>query len=113
MIDGTYTCTAVVTDAGGLSDSVTFNLVIDRIPCYTYKYFYTNTGNTISLDYNNCNTNQSNNITFTDTDPGTLSGALYVCARTGTATDGVGGIATIFTQLTLTDTDPGNVCPTS
>ena len=113
MIDGTYTCTAVVTDAGGLSDSVTFNLIIDRIPCYTYKYFYTNTGNTISLDYNNCNTNQSNNITFTDTDPGTLSGALYVCARTGTATDGTNGIATIFTQLALTDTDPGNVCPTS
>ena len=114
MIDGTYTCTAVVTDAGGLSDSVTFNLIIDRIPCYTYKYTYTNTGNTISLNYNNCNTNQSNNITFTDTDPGTLSGALYVCARTGTATDDINnGIATIFTQLALNDTDPGNVCPTS
>ena len=113
MIDGTYTCTAVVTDAGGLSDTVTFNLTIDRIPCYTYKYTYTNSGNTISLDYNNCNTNQSNNITFTDTDPGTISGALYVCARTGTATDGGNGIATIFTQLALNSTDPGNVCPTS
>ncbi len=113
MIDGTYTCTAVVTDAGGLSDTVTFNLIIDRIPCYTYKYTYTNSGSTISLDYNNCNTNQSNNITFTDTDPGTLSGALYVCARTGTATDGTNGIATIFTQLALNSSDPGNVCPTS
>ena len=64
MIDGTYTCTAVVTDAGGLSDTVTFNLIIDRIPCYTYKYTYTNSGTTISLDYNNCNTNQSNNVTI-------------------------------------------------
>lgn len=113
MIDGTYTCTAVVTDAGGLSDTVTFNLIIDRIPCYTYKYTYTNSGSTISLDYNNCNTNQSNNVTFTDTDPGTASGALYICARTGPVTDGVGGLATLFTQLALNSSDPGNVCPTS
>jgi hypothetical protein len=113
MIDGTYTCTAVVTDAGGLSDTVTFNLIIDRIPCYTYKYTYTNSGSTISLDYNNCNTNQSNNVTFTDTDPGTASGALYICARTGPVTDGTGGLATLFTQLALNSSDPGNVCPTS
>ena len=111
MIDGTYTCTAVVTDAGGLSDTVTFNLIIDRIPCYTYKYTYTNSGNIITASYNNCNTNQSNNITFTDSDPGTAFGALYVCARTGTATNDL--VSKGFVQLALNSSDPGNVCPTS
>ena len=44
MVDGTYVCVATATDAGGLSQSRTFNLVINRTPCYSYKFTYGGTG---------------------------------------------------------------------
>ncbi len=42
-------------DAGGVTVSCTFNLHIERDPCYTYRYTYTNSGNVVtSVAYPNC-----------------------------------------------------------
>ena len=109
MVDGAYTILATVQDAGGLSISRTFTLTILRDPCFTYKFTYQNTGNTITGNYTACNGEQRVE-TFTDTDPGSLTGATYVCARNTTYTQGslVGSAG--FVKLTLTDTDVNNTC---
>ena len=109
MVDGAYTILATIQDAGGLSISRTFTLTIDRDPCFTYKFTYQNTGNVIVGIYTACN-GDSANINFLDTDPGSTTGATYVCARDTTTTQNslVGSAG--FVKLALTNTDPNNTC---
>ena len=109
MVDGTYAIVATLTDAGGLSATSSFSLIIERDPCYTYKFIYQNTGNTISGDYTDCGGGTAN-TTFTDTDPGSLNGATYVCARdTSTTQGGLVGSAG-FVKLELNNPDLNNNC---
>jgi len=55
MVDGTYVVTLTFEDAGGDTVSCTFNLHIERDPCYTYRYTYTNSGNVVTtVAYPNC-----------------------------------------------------------
>jgi len=109
MVDGTYAIVATLTDAGGLSATSSFSLIIERDPCYTYKFTYQNTGNTISGNYTDCGGGTAN-TTFTDTDPGSLNGATYVCARDTSITQaGLVGSAG-FVQLALNNPDLNNNC---
>ena len=41
-------------DAGGDNVTCSFNLTIDRDPCFTYKRNYQGTGNVISATYTDC-----------------------------------------------------------
>ena len=108
MVDGTYACVATVEDAGGLTDTCNFNLVIQRTPCYTWKYTWTNSGNFISLNYTDCEGEQRN-IGFFDTTPvGPSASGNYVCAQDTTYTQN--SLGTKFTKLALNDTDPFNTC---
>ena len=108
MVDGTYACVATVEDAGALTDTCTFNLVIQRTPCYTWKYTWTNSGDFISLNYTDCEGEQRN-IGFFDTTPvGPSAAGNYVCAQDTTYTQN--SLGTKFTKLALNNTDPFNTC---
>ena len=81
MVDGGYTCVATVEDAGALTDTCTFTLTVQRTPCYTWKYTWTDSGDFISLNYTDCEGEQRN-IGFFDTTPvGPGASGNYVCAQ--------------------------------
>ena len=111
MVDGTYVCVATVTDAGGLSQSRTFNLVINRTPCYSYKFTYGGTGSVISGLFTTCEGVNEGTVSFVDPPVNTFPGYAVVCARDTTYTQNNLPIsATTFVKLPLDANDPANTC---
>ena len=108
MVDGQYACVATVEDAGALTATCNFTLDIQRTPCYTWKYTWTDSGDFISLNYTDCEGEQRN-IGFFDTNPGGIgSTGNYVCAQDTTYTQN--SLGTKFTKLALNNPDPFNTC---
>ena len=108
MVDGQYACVATIEDAGALTATCNFTLDIQRTPCYTWKYTWTDSGNFISLNYTDCE-GEPRNIGFYDTNPGGFGNSgNYVCARDTTYTQN--SLGTQFTKLALNSTDPFNTC---
>ena len=108
MVDGQYACVATVEDAGALTATCNFTLDIQRTPCYTWKYTWTDSGDFISLNYTDCEGEQRN-IGFFDTNPGGLGNTgNYVCAQDTTYTQN--SLGTKFTKLALNNPDPFNTC---
>ena len=108
MVDGTYVCVATATDAGGLSQSRTFNLVINRTPCYSYKFTYGGTGNTITGLFTTCQGVNNGTVSFVDPPVNTFPGYAVVCARDTTYTDD--NLPNSFVKLALNANDPANTC---
>jgi len=108
MVDGTYVCVATVTDAGGLSQSRTFNLVINRTPCYSYKFTYGGTGNIISGTFTTCEGVNEGTVSFVDPPVNTFPGYAVVCARDTTYTGN--NLPNSFVKLALNANDPANTC---
>jgi len=108
MVDGTYLCTATITDAGGLSQSRTFNLVINRTPCYSYKFTYGGTGNVISGTFTTCEGVNEGVVSFVDPPANTFPGYAVVCARDTTYTQN--NLPSSFAKLALNANDPANTC---
>ena len=107
MVDGTYVCVATVEDAGALQDSYTFNLVIDRTPCYTYKFTYTGSNSSFSVNYTNCQGVTANVALQANIPANTFPGYQVVCAannQTNLTNKG-------FVKLALDDDDMANSCP--
>ena len=111
MVDGTYVCVATVTDAGGLSQSRTFNLIINRTPCYSYKFTYGGTGNVISGEFTTCQGVDEGTVSFVDPPANTFPGYTVVCARDTSYTQANLPIsANTFVKLALDANDPANTC---
>ena len=108
MVDGTYVCDATVTDAGGLSQSRTFNLVINRTPCYSYKFTYGGTGSTITGLFTTCQGVNNGTVSFVDPPVNTFPGYAVVCARDTTYTQN--NLPNSFAKLALNANDPANTC---
>ena len=108
MVDGTYVCVATATDAGGLSQSRTFNLVINRTPCYSYKFTYGGTGNIISGTFTTCEGVNEGTVSFVDPPVNTFPGYAVVCARDTTYTQN--NLPSSFAKLALNANDPANTC---
>jgi len=108
MVDGTYVCVATATDAGGLSQSRTFNLVINRTPCYSYKFTYGGTGNTITGLFTTCQGVNNGTVSFVDPPVNTFPGYAVVCARDTTYTQN--NLPNSFAKLALNANDPANTC---
>ena len=108
MVDGTYLCTATITDAGGLSQSRTFNLIINRTPCYSYKFTYGGTGNIISGLFTTCQGINEGTVSFVDPPTNTFPGYAVVCARDTTYTGT--NLPSSFNKLDLDANDPANTC---
>ena len=108
MVDGTYVCVATATDAGGLSQSRTFNLVINRTPCYSYKFTYGGTGNTITGLFTTCQGVNNGAVSFVDPPVNTFPGYAVVCARDTTYTQN--NLPNSFVKLALDANDPANTC---
>ena len=108
MVDGTYVCFATATDAGGLSQSRTFNLVINRTPCYSYKFTYGGTGSTITGLFTTCQGVNNGTVSFVDPPVNTFPGYAVVCARDTTYTQN--NLPSSFVKLALDANDPANTC---
>ena len=108
MVDGTYVCFATATDAGGLSQSRTFNLVINRTPCYSYKFTYGGTGSTITGLFTTCQGVNNGTVSFVDPPVNTFPGYAVVCARDTTYTQN--NLPNSFVKLALDANDPANTC---
>lgn len=108
MLDGTYVCVATATDAGGLSQSRTFNLIINRTPCYSYKFTYGGTGNVISGTFTTCEGVNEGVVSFVDPPANTFPGYAVVCARDTTYTQN--NLPSSFAKLALNANDPANTC---
>ena len=108
MVDGTYVCIATATDAGGLLQSRTFNLVINRTPCYSYKFTYGGTGNVISGTFTTCEGVNEGVVSFVDPPANTFPGYAVVCARDTTYTQN--NLPNSFVKLALNANDPANTC---
>ena len=108
MVDGTYVCVATITDAGGLSQSRTFNLVINRTPCYSYKFTYGGTGNIITGLFTTCEGVNEGVVSFVDPPANTFPGYAVVCARDTTYTQN--NLPNSFAKLALDANDPANTC---
>jgi len=108
MVDGTYVCVATATDAGGLSQSRTFNLVINRTPCYSYKFTYGGTGSVISGLFTTCEGVDEGVVSFVDPPANTFPGYAVVCARDTTYTQN--NLPNSFVKLALDANDPANTC---
>jgi len=108
MLDGTYVCVATATDAGGLSQSRTFNLIINRTPCYSYKFTYGGTGNVISGEFTTCQGVDEGLVSFVDPPTNTFPGYTVVCARDTTYTQN--NLPNSFVKLALGANDPANTC---
>ena len=108
MVDGTYVCVATATDAGGLSQSRTFNLVINRTPCYSYKFTYGGTGSTITGLFTTCQGVNNGTVSFVDPPVNTFPGYAVVCARDTTYTQN--NLPNSFVKLALDANDPANTC---
>ena len=108
MVDGTYVCVATVTDAGGLFQSRTFNLVINRTPCYSYKFTYGGTGSTITGLFTTCQGVNNGTVSFVDPPVNTFPGYAVVCARDTTYTQN--NLPSSFVKLALNANDPANTC---
>ncbi len=107
MPDGTYLITGTVEDAGGLSDNCSFTMTLDRTPCFTYKFTYAGSGNTIGATYTGCS-GESEVISFVDPPSNTFPGFTTACAPDNTTALTNAG----FVKLALNSTDPANVCNT-
>ena len=107
MPDGTYLITGTVEDAGGLSANCSFTMTLDRTPCFTYKFTYAGSGNTIGATYTGCN-GESEVISFVDPPSNTFPGFTTACAPDNTTVLTNAG----FVKLALNSTDPANVCNT-
>jgi len=108
MVDGTYVCVATATDAGGLSQSRTFNLIINRTPCYSYKFTYGGTGSVISGLFTTCQGVNEGTVSFVDPPVNTFPGYAVVCARDTTYTQN--NLPNSFVKLALDANDPANTC---
>ena len=108
MVDGTYVCVATITDAGGLSQSRTFNLVINRTPCFSYKFTYGGTGSVISGLFTTCEGVDEGVVSFVDPPANTFPGYAVVCARDTTYTQN--NLPNSFAKLALDANDPANTC---
>jgi len=108
MVDGTYVCIATATDAGGLLQSRTFNLVINRTPCYSYKFTYGGTGSVISGLFTTCEGVDEGVVSFVDPPTNTFPGYTVVCARDTTYTQN--NLPNSFVKLALDANDPANTC---
>ena len=107
MADGTYACVAKVEDAGGLTAQVSFNLIIERTPCYTYKFTYTGSNSSFSANYTNCEGATANVALQANIPANTFPGFLTICAANNQTTLTNAG----FVKLALGSTDPANSCP--
>ena len=108
MVDGTYVCVATATDAGGLFQSRTFNLVINRTPCFSYKFTYGGTGSTITGLFTTCEGANEGTVSFVDPPANTFPGYAVVCARDTTYTQN--NLPNSFAKLALNANDPANTC---
>ena len=108
MVDGTYVCVATATDAGGLFQSRTFNLVINRTPCFSYKFTYGGTGSTITGLFTTCEGANEGVVSFVDPPTNTFPGYAVVCARDTTYTQN--NLPNSFAKLALNANDPANIC---
>ena len=108
MVDGTYVCVATATDAGGLFQSRTFNLIINRAPCYSYKFTYGGTGSVISGLFTTCEGVNEGVVSFVDPPANTFPGYAVVCARDTTYTQN--NLPNSFVKLALDANDPANTC---
>ena len=93
MIDGTYTFASILQDSGGAIKLGPFELVIDRVFCYTYTYqSSTNGANLGQLSYTDCAGDGTALTPVIIND-----GSLYsICARDTSVTQA--GLDTVFTQ---------------
>jgi len=107
MPDGTYTVSVTLQDAGALTDTCSFVLTLDRTPCFTYKFTYTGSGNTIGATYTGCS-GESEVVSFVDPPSNTFPGYTTACAPDNTTALTNAG----FVKLALDSTDPANVCNT-
>tara|TARA_R110002020_G_scaffold371159_3_gene582753 strand:+ start:1923 stop:6149 length:4227 start_codon:yes stop_codon:yes gene_type:complete len=106
MEDGVYTCIATLEDAGAETVTCNFTLTIQRDPCYTWRYTYQNTGNTVTGAFTTCDGVDEGVISFVDTASSSVYN--YQCARDTTYTQN--NIGTGWTKLALNNTDPFNSC---
>ena len=107
MPDGTYACVAKVEDAGGLTAQASFDLTIERTPCYTYKFTYTGSNSSFSANYTNCEGATANVALQANIPANTFPGFLTICGRNNQTTLTNAG----FVKLALGSTDPANSCP--
>ena len=86
MVDGTYACVATVEDAGSLTAQCTFDLIIDRTPCYTYRFTYTGSNSAFSLNYTDCLGETANVSLGSNVPANTFPGYLEVCGANNQTT---------------------------
>ena len=108
MPDGVYAVALTFEDAGGDNVTCSFNLTIDRDPCYAYKRDYQGTGNLIQATYTNCEDDPTATVYYFDPPPSTFPGYSRVCGRDNQTTLINAG----YTKLPLNSTDPANNCNT-
>ena len=106
MPDGEYNITAVVEDAGSLTDTCTFKLTLDRTPCFTYKFTYTGSNSLIGVTYTGCSGEGETVNIQANTPANQFPGYSAVCAPDNTTALTNAG----FVKLALDSTDPANVC---
>jgi len=114
MEDGVYACVATVEDAGSQTVECSFDLTINRTPCYTWEFIYQDTGNTITGGlYTDCEGETQTLDGFIDQSvagPPCASSTYYVCARdTATTQAGIRDTSG-FVKLSLVNSDPCNNC---
>ena len=106
MTDGVYAVALTFEDAGGDNVTCSFNLTIDRDPCFTYKRNYQGTGNVISATYTDCLGDATASINYVDPPSSQFPGYDTVCAIDNQTTLINAG----YTKLPLNSTDPANTC---
>jgi hypothetical protein len=106
MADGVYVVALTFEDAGGDNVTCTFNLTIDRDPCFTYKRNYQGTGNVISATYTDCLGDATASVNYVDPPSNQFPGYDAVCAIDNQTTLINAG----YTKLPLNSTDPANTC---
>ena len=100
MADGVYVVALTFEDAGGDNVTCTFNLTIERDPCFTYRYNYQNTGNFINVaTYTNCD-GETVDSSFYDNQPAPMQN--IACAPDNTTALTNAGF--------VKDTNPGFPC---
>jgi len=108
MSDGVYVCSATIVDAGGLSVQRSFNLTINRTPCFSYKFTYAGTGDVITGQFTTCEGANEGTVSFVDPPANTSPGFARVCARDTAYTQA--NLPGTFVKLALDSTDIANTC---
>ena len=108
MSDGVYVCSATIVDAGGLSVQRSFNLTINRTPCFSYKFTYAGTGATITGQFTTCEGANEGTVSFVDPPANTFPGFARVCARDTAYTQA--NLPGTFVKLALDSNDLANTC---